>query len=116
SISIASDAPGSPSTIALSGAGLQAQVAATPSSVAFGTVTVGNTNSQQITLKNNGNTTLTFSQISVTGAGFGQTGLSTSTTIPAGGSANFNTTFNPPSTGGSTGSITLTTNGNPSSL
>ncbi|MGH9572310.1 MAG: beta strand repeat-containing protein, partial [Candidatus Acidiferrales bacterium] len=116
SISIASNVPGSPSTIALSGTGLQAQVAATPSSVAFGTVTIGNTNSQPITLKNNGNTALTFSQISVTGAGFGQTGLSTSTTIAAGGSASFNATFDPSSTSLSNGSITLTTNGTPSSL
>jgi Putative Ig domain/Abnormal spindle-like microcephaly-assoc'd, ASPM-SPD-2-Hydin len=115
-ISITSNAPASPATIALSGTGIQAQVAATPSSVAFGTVTVGNTNSQAITLKNNGNTTLTFSQISVTGSGFGQTGLSTSTTIAAGASATFNATFNPSSTGSATGSITLATNGTPSSL
>ena len=116
SISITSNAPGSPATLALSGTGLQAQISATPSSVAFGTVTVNSTNSQPITLKNNGNTTLTFSQISVTGAGFGQTGLSTSTTIAAGASATFNATFDPSSSGTVSGSITLTTNGSPSPL
>ncbi len=116
SISITSNAPGSPTTVALSGTGLQAQIAATPSSVAFGTVTIGNTNSQPITLTNNGNTTLTFSQISVTGTGFGQTGLSTSTTIAAGASASFNATFDPSSSGASSGSITLKTNGTPSSI
>ncbi|HTZ73918.1 MAG TPA: choice-of-anchor D domain-containing protein [Candidatus Aquilonibacter sp.] len=116
SVSITSNAPGSPATIALSGTGLQAEIAATPSSVAFGTVTIGNTNSQPITLKNNGNSTLTFSQISVTGAGFSQTGLTTSTTIAAGGSSTFNATFDPSSTGAANGSINLTTNGTPSSL
>src|SRR6185437_3591836 len=115
-ILITSNAPGSPATIVMSGAGVQAQISATPSSVAFGTVTVGNTNSQPITLKNNGNMTLTFSQISVTGAGFGQTGLSTSTTIAAGGSTAFNATFDPSSSGTLSGSITLTTNGTPSPL
>jgi hypothetical protein len=79
-------------------------------------VTVNNTNSQQITLKNNGNATLTFSQINVTGAGFGQTGLTTSTTITAGGSTTFNATFDPASAGAVTGSVSLTTNGTPASL
>jgi hypothetical protein len=116
SISITSNAPGSPATINLTGTGLQAQIAATPSSVAFGTVTEGNTDSQQITLKNNGNATLTFSAINGSGTGFGQTGLTTSTTIAAGASANFNATFDPSSTATVNGTITLTTNGTPASL
>jgi hypothetical protein len=116
SISITSNAPSSPATIALSGTGMQAQIAATPSSVAFGTVADGTTDSQQITLKNNGNTTLTFSQITVTGTGFAQTGLTTSTTIAAGASATFNATFDPSAAGAVSGSITLATNGTPSSL
>jgi hypothetical protein len=116
SISITSNAAGSPATIALSGTGMQAQTTATPSSVAFGTVTDGTTDSVPIVLKNNGNTTLTFSQISVTGAGFAQTGLTTSTTIAAGASTTFNATFDPSTAGAVSGSITLTTNGTPSSL
>jgi hypothetical protein len=115
-ITITSNAPNSPATIALNGTGLQAQVAATPTSVSFGTVTVGNTNSQQVALKNNGNTTLTISQINVTGAGFAQTGLTTSSTIAAGATLNFNATYTPASSGSTTGSITLTTNGTPASL
>ena len=116
SVSIASNATNSPTTIALSGTGLQAQIAANPSSVSFGTVTVGNTNSQTVTLTNNGNATLSISQINVTGTGFAQTGLSTATKITAGGSATFNATFDPSSATAMTGSITLTTNGAPSSL
>lgn len=116
SISITSNAATSPATIALSGTGLEPQISATPSGVAFGTVTEGMTDSQSITLKNNGNTTLTFSQIIVTGTGSGQTGLTTSTTIPGGGSTTFNATFDPSSTGAVSGSIALATNGTPSSL
>jgi hypothetical protein len=116
SISIKSNASNSPATIALSGTGLQAQIAASPSSVAFGTVTEGDTDSQQITLTNNGNATLTFAQISVSRTGFNQTGLSTSTTIAAGGTATFSATFDPSAAGAANGSITLNTNGNPASL
>ncbi|HEY6465962.1 MAG TPA: choice-of-anchor D domain-containing protein [Candidatus Acidoferrales bacterium] len=116
SISITSNASGSPASLALSGTGMQAQIAATPSSVAFGAVTDGTTDSQQIMLKNNGNATLTFSQISVKGAGFAQTGLSTSTTIAAGASTTFHATFDPSTAGAASGSIALTSNGTPSSL
>jgi len=115
-VSITSNAPGSPLKIALSGTGTQAQISPNPTSVGFGTVTVGNSNSQPITLKNNGNATLTFSQITVAGTGFSQTGLSTSTTIAAGGSTTFNAIFTPSSANPVTGSITLTTNGTPSPL
>jgi hypothetical protein len=115
-ISIASNDPNSPATIGLTGTGLQAQISATPTSVGFGTVTIGNTDSQSITLHNNGNTTLTFSQITLAGTGFNETGLTTSTTIAAGGSTTFNATFNPSSTSTVNGSIALTTDGTPSSL
>lgn len=116
SISITSNAPNSPATIALSGTGTQPQISANPTTVSFGTVTVGNSNSQPITLTNNGNATLTFSQITVAGTGFSQTGLSTSTTIAAGGSTTFDAVFTPSSATTVSGSITLTTNGTPSPL
>jgi len=114
SVSITSNAPGSPITIALAGTGTQPQIAANPTSVSFGTVTDGTSNSQTITLENQGNATLTFSQIAVAGTGFTETGLSTSTTIAAGGSTTFNAVFTPSSPTTVPGSITLTTNGTPS--
>jgi hypothetical protein len=116
SVSISNSAPGSPLTIALTGSGLQAQISANPTSVAFANVVVGNSNSQPITLQNNGTGTLTFSNIAVTGTGMTITGLSTSTTIAAGGSMNFNAIYTPTSTTAVNGSITLTTNGTPASL
>lgn len=102
--------------LALTVSSSSAQISANPSSVAFGTVTEGTTNSQPIILTNSGSNTLTFSQISVTGAGFGQTGLSTSSTIAPGSRMTFNATFAPTSATTVSGSITLTTNGTPSAL
>jgi len=115
-ISITSNANNSPATILLSSTGLQAQISANPASIAFGTVPEGVTDSQSITLKNAGNATLTFSGINVTGSGFNQSGLSTSTTIAAGASVMFSATFDPSTASASSGSITLTTNATPSSL
>jgi hypothetical protein len=116
SISITSSAPGSPATIALSGTGLQALGSANPSSVTFGGVVVGSSNSSVITLKNNGNATLSFSQVSVAGSGFSISGLTTSSTIAAGATLNFNAVFSPASANSSTGSIALTTNGSPAQI
>ncbi|HVB86308.1 MAG TPA: choice-of-anchor D domain-containing protein [Candidatus Dormibacteraeota bacterium] len=115
-ISITSNAPGSPATIALSGTGLQALGSASPTSVAFGSVVVGNSNSSVITLKNTGNATLTFSQVSTTGTGLSVSGLTTSSTIAAGATLNFNAVFTPTTATTSSGSITLTTNGSPAQI
>ena len=118
SVSITNSLPGSPFTIALTGTGLQAQISASPTSVAFSNVVVGNSNSQPITIHNGGNALLTFSQVSTTGSasGFSSSGITTSTTIAAGASATLNAVFTPVSTTSVTGSIVLTTNGVPSSV
>ena len=116
SLTITSDASDSPLTIPLSGIGTQAQLSATPSSINFGTVVKGTSNSQTITLQNTGNTPLTFSQVTPSGTGFTITGISTSTVIPPGGSVTFNVIFTPGSTATTSGTVTLTTNGTPSSL
>jgi hypothetical protein len=116
SMTITSDASDSPLTIPLSGTGTQAHLSATPSSVNFGTVVRGTSNSQTITLQNTGNSPLTFSQVTPSGTGFTITGISTSTVIPPGGSVTFNVIFTPGSTATTNGSVTLATNGTPSSL
>ena len=95
SISISSNSPNSPMTIALTGTGTQPEIGAIPSSAPFGNVTVGNTNSQTITLTNGGTANLIISQGSVTGNGFKITGLSTPLTIPPGSNATFNAVFTP---------------------
>ncbi len=116
SVSITNNASGSPTTIALNGTGLQALGSASPGSVAFGSVVVGNSDSSVVTLKNTGNATLSFSQVSVRGSGFSISGLTTSSTVPAGGSLNFDAIYDPTSATPSSGSIALATNGSPAQI
>ena len=107
SVSVASNAPNSPLTIGLSGTGTQPQIAAIPSSAPFGSVAVGNSNSQTITVTNGGTANLVISQGAVTGSGFHISGLSAPLTIPAGSNATFNAVFTPAGAGTVTGSISL---------
>ncbi len=116
SIAITSNLSATPATVGLSGMGTQPIVTATPNSASFGNVAVGNSNSQSISLTNSGNVTLTISQVSVTGAGYSVSGLSTSTTIAAGSNASFSVVFKPGSAATIQGSIVLTTNASPSQL
>jgi hypothetical protein len=111
SVSIANTAPGSPTILAVSGTGAQAQIAVTPSSVNFGNVATGDTNSQPIQISNGGTATLTISQVTMTGGGNGfGTILSTPLAIQPGKSASFNATLTPSSTGTFSGSISLVSN------
>lgn len=111
SVSIADTAPGSPTIVPVSGTGAQAEIAASPSSVSFGNVATGNTNSQPIQISNAGNATLTISQVTMTGGGNGfSTILSTPLAIQPGKSGSFNATFTPSSSGSVSGSISLVSN------
>jgi hypothetical protein len=110
SISIVSNAPGSPATITLSGTGMQAQLAATPTTAAFGSVSTGTSNSQTISLTNGGSASVTVSSVTVTGAGFSTTGITAPVTIGAGKAATFNAVFGPNTAGSVTGTITLVSN------
>jgi len=111
SISLVSDAPNSPSTIALSGTGVQPQLSVTPPSVTFGNVLVGSTGVQNITLTNSGSANLTVAQGSVTGAGgFSISGLTFPVTLPPGQSSTFSVQFAPTATGSVSGSVSLINN------
>src|SRR5277367_1345325 len=110
-ISIVSNAPGSPATIALSGTGIEGQLGASPSSVNFGSVAVGSTGSQSITLTNSGSASVTISQATVSGTGFSISGLSTPLALGAGLSTTFSAQFAPTSAGSPSGSISIVSNG-----
>lgn len=94
----------------------ESQISATPATVDFGSVVIGTSNSQTILLKNSGNNMIKFSQVRVAGTGFSLSGLSTSSTIAGSGSMAFNAVFTPTSTATVSGSVTLTTNVEPSQL
>ncbi|MFY9732283.1 MAG: choice-of-anchor D domain-containing protein, partial [Candidatus Acidiferrales bacterium] len=111
SILISSNAPNSPATITLSGAGIQGQLIANPSSASFGTVTTGNSNSQTITLSNSGSAAVSISQANVSGTGFSMSGMTGfPITINAGANKTFNVVFAPTTSGSATGMVQVVSN------
>jgi hypothetical protein len=96
----------------VSGTGVTAAgtVATTPSSVSFGTVANGTTNSQSVQLKNTDGTSVTISGATVSGTGFTLSGISLPLTLAAAQTSNFTVGFNPTSSGSVTGSVTITSN------
>lgn len=115
-VSIASNAPGSPASIALSGVGVQGQLTASLLNLSFGNVLAGGNSAQTITLSNLGTASLTISQATVSGAGFSLTGLSLPLTLNAGSNATFTATFVPTAAGPASGSIQITSNASNPSL
>ena len=101
---------GASAVIPVSGGGVQAALAVTPTSVSFGNVTVGSPNSQTIQLTNTGTGVLTISQVSVTTG----TGYSASTpaltSLNPGQSTTFNVQFAPASAGSASGSVSVLSN------
>ena len=111
-LSVADSAPGSPQSISLSGTGLTVvqQLSATPSSVSFGSVNVGASTTQGVTLANTGNSNVNISQVSASDSGFSIAGLTTPLTLTAGQSTTFTVTFAPATSGTLTGIINVVSN------
>src|SRR5207245_1608463 len=110
SVSIVSNAPHSPSTIALSATAVQPQLSVAPPSVSFGNVLVGSNGVQNLTLTNSGGANLTIAQGPVTGAGFSISGLTFPLTLPPGQSSTLSVQFAPTTTGSVSGSVSLVSN------
>jgi len=108
SISVASNATGSPLNIPVSGTGVQGGLRVSSSSFGFGSVVDGQSKSQTFTLTNTGNASLTISQLSVSGAGFSVSGLATPATLAAGASTSFSAVFAPTTSGNFSGTISIT--------
>ncbi len=101
------------STIALplSGAGTTSgQIAPSPTSLAFGSVQVGNSHTMTETLTNSGGATVTISAASATGSGFSASGLSLPMTLSVGQSVSFSVIFTPTSGGSASGNLAITSN------
>ena len=111
-VTLASNASDSATTLSLAGTGLTSgALAANPTSLNFGTVTV---NGQQVlseTLANTGGSTVTISQVAASGTGFTVSGISIPATLTAGQSATFSVTLSPPSAASFSGSVTVTSTG-----
>jgi ASPM-SPD-2-Hydin domain-containing protein/centrosomal CEP192-like protein len=97
-------------TTALSGIGSAAAYLTAPSSMNLGSVTVGSSQTQALTISNSGGSNLTISGASVSGSGFSVSGLAFPYTLPAGGSASLSVTFTPSSSGTDNAALSLTSN------
>ena len=99
-------------TIALSGAGTAATrtVTASAARLNFGNETVGSSEKLAVTLKNTGNSSLTLSQISLTGIDASISSGLNGATIASGQSATLDVTFAPKKAEQMTGSIKITSN------
>lgn len=98
-------------TVAVTGTGVQAGLAATPASASFGSVSTGSSSTQSIQLKNTGTASLTISQASVAGSQeFSTTGLTLPLTIAAGNTSSFTVKFAPTASGNVTATLNLTSN------
>ena len=111
SVTITSDASNATLTLNLTGTGVTAgALGSNPTSLPFGSVTVGTKQTLSETVTNTGGTSVTISQAGITGTGFSLSGITAPVTLNAGASASFSVSFSPLSAGAVSGNVTLTSN------
>jgi hypothetical protein len=104
-------------SLPVSGTGITTgQLVAAPSSLSFGSVQVGATQTASAALANTSNTAVTVSQATIAGAGFSLSGLSLPLTLSAGQSTNFSVTLAPQTAGSANGSVSIVSNAANSNL
>lgn len=113
SIDLIHDAPVSPSSISLTGTGVQPAVSLSASSIDFGDVRVGTAaNSIDFTVTNVGTSDLTVSSIAISGSHAGDYATSvTSLAVAAGNSQTVSVQFTAGAAGTRSGTVTLTHDG-----
>jgi hypothetical protein len=121
SLQITSNATNASVSVALSGTGTaappqQGTLTVSPQSLAFGSVLIGSSANQTITLSNTSGIAVTVSKIAVTGAGFSQSGLALPLTLSSGQTATLTATFAPQTAGAASGSLQITSNASNSSV
>lgn len=94
--------------VSLSARAATQQLTCTPANLHFGTVPVGQTETQLVTLTNNGQTSITLSAMSITSTEFSASPLSLPMVVSAGESVALNVTFTPPAIGWTGGKATFT--------
>ncbi len=87
-----------------------------PSSLSFGTVTAGRTVSQNVTLKNTGNTDVTVSSVKVSGTGFSLTGWNSAVQLASSQSITVDVLFDPKASGSYSGSLMVSSSAGDSSV
>jgi len=116
-LTVTSNASNPSLTIPLSGTAVTAAtLTASPTSLTYTNVTVGQTSSQTETIKNTGGTSATISAVGESGAGFIISGITPPVTLTAGQSTTFTVKFAPTSAGTFPGTVTVTSNASNPSL
>jgi hypothetical protein len=117
SLSITTSGSSTSFAIALSGTGVTpARLSATPASLTFTNVQVGQSSTQTETVQNTGASNAQISQVAASGTGFSISGITTPVTLTPGQSASFSLTFAPQSAGSFSGSVPITSNATNSTL
>jgi hypothetical protein len=109
SIQITSNASNSSAAVSLAGVAEKASAAVqvTPSSISFGNLKLQATATQNVTLKNIGDITITISGITVSGAGFGYSSLAPGYSLAPNQSVTFQIWFRPQASGAASGHISI---------
>jgi Abnormal spindle-like microcephaly-assoc'd, ASPM-SPD-2-Hydin len=117
SVSITSNGSNPNLSIPLSGTGVTpGALGANPTSLAFGSVQVGNSTNLSETLTNTGGSSVTISQVSSSAAAFSISGLTLPLTLTPNQSVTFTATFTPISAGAASGSLSVASNASNSPL
>src|SRR5207253_11026060 len=104
-------------SIALSATGVTpGSLVSNPSSLSFGNVQTGTSQTLSVTLTNSGGTTVNISQTAASGSGYSVSGLSLPTTLSAGQSKTFSVQFAPQTSGSISGNVAITSDASNPSL
>jgi hypothetical protein len=101
----------SPATLTVSAATLL--LTSNPSSLTFGNVDLGGSATKQITLTNSGNGNVALSGLSINGAGFSASGISSGQILTPGQKATITVSFKPVTAGSVNGQVTVTSSAAP---
>ena len=109
SLTLVNNTPNSPLIVPLAGAGVSplTQLSASPTLLNFGSITTGASATQSVTVANTGNSSVSLSQISVSGAAFSNPGFALPLTLAAGQATSLSATFAPTSSGNFSGSVSI---------
>ena len=95
--------------VGVSGTGVsQGQLSVSPTALNLGSVQVGSTQSQNLTLTNSTASTVNISQVVASGAGFSVSGVALPMAIAAGQSQSFSVSFSPTAAGTASGNVSIT--------
>jgi hypothetical protein len=83
------------------------ELATSSSTLNFSNVTVGQTATQNVTLTNTGSADVSISKVSISGAGFGATGVPSGLMLTPGQTATLDVSFAPAGAGAASGTVTL---------